>query len=93
MCFELFQVIMCFTVALRAHILECCANGTRVGALWSPLLHPACMAEKTTVIQYSETDGGDEGWSALWWSLLYIIVLVVVAYRLIRWQLGRRIPV
>ena len=89
MCFELFQVIMCFTVALRAHVLECCANGTRVGALWSPLLHPACMAERTTDMHYVTNDDDSEGWLALLLALMYIGILIVVAYKVARCQLGR----
>ena len=81
MCFELFQFIMCVTVALRAHILECCTNGTRIGALWSPLLHPACMAEQSTVIQYDEADGG---WSALVWAMVFIGALMIVSYKVTR---------
>ena len=54
-------------------------------------MHPACMAERSTGMQYVSTGDDNEGWSALLLALLYIFVLVVVAYKVARCQLGRMV--
>ena len=69
---------MCFLVAVRGYVLEFCANGTCIGDLWSPLVHPACESRAMITNGMSEISMGQHSELGLFLAIMISMILGVL---------------